>query len=279
MSENKTNFVDVEGILEHIEICTNLKHNIALRGKTGTGKTFLIRELARTKEKKLYTLNMTVNTTVDELKGCYVLRPSEKGVTGEWKEGTLVKAMKEGAWLCIEEGNFMREELASVLYSVMDDRKELIIDEHEGEIIKAHPDFRLFFTMNWDYRGTVRPNDAIMNRINSWFDIDYLPREQEAKLIHERTKVEKQIASNIALYASKIRPLCQKDNLPDVSTRILLNWAELCKKGLDPLKAAAITVVPVMTHDPSVKATYIDLATSIFNARKIDDDDEDDDDE
>ena len=104
MTKEKLDFVDSGNILPRLDIAIKAGHNIALRGKTGTGKTHLIRELAKSRKKKLYTLNMTVNTTVDEIKGSYVLKPGKGGMmSGEWHDGTLVNAMKEGAWLCIEE--------------------------------------------------------------------------------------------------------------------------------------------------------------------------------
>ena len=269
-------FVDEDGIIKNLDRAIALGHNIGLRGKTGTGKTTLIQEMARVAGKKLYILNMTATSGVDELKGRTIVKPSSTVMAKtivEWIYGQLARAMQEGAWLCIEEANFMNEEMASVLYSVMDFRRSLTIDEHENEVIKAHPDFRLFFTMNWDYRGTVRPNDAIMNRINSWFDIPYLSKKEEAKLIRNRTGIDGEIADKMADFACKIRGMSDKENLPDLSTRILINWAEMVKAGATPIEASEFSVIPILGYTKNEKDLIRGLITALFVKRKKDDDD------
>ena len=87
-------------------------------------------------------LNLSKMASTEEIKGRYVVQPDEDGkTTVRWIDGVLVTAMKKGYWVVIEEGNFMPEELASAFYSVMDDRRNIILDEHENEIIQAHPEF------------------------------------------------------------------------------------------------------------------------------------------
>ena len=124
-------FVDEDGIIKNLDRAIALGHNIGLRGKTGTGKTTLIQEMARVAGKKLYILNMTATSGVDELKGRTIVKPSSTVMAKtivEWIYGQLARAMQEGAWLCIEEANFMNEEMASVLYSVMDFRRSLTME-------------------------------------------------------------------------------------------------------------------------------------------------------
>lgn len=266
-------FIDVQGIIPRLKLAILLKHNCALRGRTGTGKTFLIRKLAEEQERKLITLNMTVNTSIDEIKGRYVLVPGEKtGLTAKWVDGALVRAMKEGHWVVIEEANFMRDEVASVLYSPMDDRRELVIDEHEGETIIAHEDFRIFLTMNWDYAGTQRFNPAIMNRINSWFDVDYLPQTMEAKLLVKRAGIDKDIANQMCMFARKVRAAAAKESLPDLSTRILLNWAQVIKQGMEPVAAAEMSVIPILGYTEDEKAMPRELLEAIFGVKEYEDD-------
>jgi ABC-type transport system involved in cytochrome c biogenesis ATPase subunit len=43
--EWKDDFVDVQGIIPRLKAAIRLSHNCALRGRTGTGKTFLIRSI------------------------------------------------------------------------------------------------------------------------------------------------------------------------------------------------------------------------------------------
>ena len=117
-------------------LALNLKYNVGLRGATGTGKTYLIKELAKALGKKVIVLNMTAHTVTDEVKGKYVV----EGNSVTWVDGAATEAMKQGYWLIVEEANYMNEELASVFYSIMDDRREIILDEHNKEVIIAHED-------------------------------------------------------------------------------------------------------------------------------------------
>lgn len=276
MNNDKDDFIDTQNFLPAIEKAIELRHNVAFRGRTGTGKTFLVRQLARKAGKELATLNMTVNTSVDEIKGRYILTPapSGAGMNAKWIDGSITRMMRTGGWVVIEEANFMRDEVASVLYSIMDDRRELIIDEHEGEVIKAHPEFRLFLTMNWDYSGTQRFNPAIMNRVNSWFDVEYLPEDAEMDLLVQRTGIDNTLARKICSFASKIRKIAPEDGLPDISTRILLNWAEMVKAGLKPIDAAEVSIIPILGYSKDEKDTPRELLQSFFSPKKRDDDDD-----
>jgi len=254
LMQKKIGWVDEKGILPSLVTALNLEHNICLRGRTGTGKTYLLQELANAMGKNLTVLNMTTHTSVDEIKGKWTVKPKTSGESEVgWVKGLLVEAMEKGNWLVVEEFNFMSEELSSVFYSVLDDRKSVILDEHENEEIKAHKDFRFFATMNQGYRGTTELNPAILNRFGSFFDLEYLSAKKEAKLIVARTELPANIANLMTDFAKRIRH--SEEDYTDLSTRTLLKWAELVTQGLDVLTGAEQTVVPLLAYDEQVKKT------------------------
>ncbi len=249
--ENK--FVDIWGYTPSMKMAIKLKYNIMLRGSTGTGKTMWIKELAKEQGKTLIILNMTAGATIEEIKGRYVVQPDEDGKTRVvWIDGALVMAMKKGYWIVIEEANFLPEELASVFYSVMDDRRNIIIDEHENEIVKAHPDFQLFLTGNWGYKGTTIPNDAIRNRIDTYFDLTYLDEKNESALLVRETGVDKEVADLICKFAWSQRRIKSR-NQPDISTRTLIRWATLIKNGMSSIKAGEHTIISLLYHEEKEK--------------------------
>ena len=255
MSEEayENRFIDIWGYIPRVKKAIKARMNIMLRGPTGTGKTFLLGELAKEHKKTLFVTNMTCGATTEEIKGRYVVQPDEDGKTQvKWVDGILVTAMKKGAWLVIEEANFMPEELASVFYSVMDDRRNTILDEHENEVVTAHEDFRLFLTGNWGYKGTVIPNDAIRNRIDVYFDLKYLPEREEGKLIARETGVSSKIANLITKFAWKQRRIKSRHQ-PDISTRILIRWATLIQNGMTPIEAGEHTIIALLFHEESEK--------------------------
>lgn len=271
-SDLKNGFVDEQGILPKLHTCVSLGFNTAFRGPTGCGKTYLVQELAKQYNKKLSILNMTVDTEIEEIKGRMVpiYDESAKELAFKWVNGILVESMLKGDWLVIEEANFMNEELASVFYSVMDHRRSIQLDEHKNELIKAHEEFRLFLTMNWGYKGTTMPNDAIRNRVDAWFDLGYLSPEGESNLLVERTTLEnkqgvdKSIALKMVKLANQFRQRDPSENLPDVSTRILLRWASMVREGIPPEDAAEFNIIPLLKYNEIEKAKIREIVRTTF---------------
>lgn len=268
-------FVDEGNIMPVLHKCISLGFNMGFRGPTGCGKTYLVQQLAKQYNKKLSILNMTADTEVEEIKGRLVPEYNEgtKELEFKWINGVLVEAMLNGNWLVIEEANFMNEELASVFYSVMDHRRNIQLDEHENELIKAHEDFRLFLTMNWGYKGTTQPNDAVRNRIDAWFDIKYLSQDKEADLLVNHTTldgkgVEKETALKIVDIANQFRKRDPSENLPDISTRILLRWASMVREGISPDVAAEYNIIPLLKYDELEKAKIREIVKTVFEKQE-----------
>ena len=270
-SNIQNGFVDEEEVLPDVHKAIELGFNTAFRGPTGCGKTYLVQELAKQYRKKLSILNMTVDTEVEEIKGRLVpiYNGGDKKLEFKWVNGVLVDSMLNGDWIVIEEANFMNEELASVFYSVMDHRRSIQLDEHENELIKAHDDFRLFLTMNWGYKGTTMPNDAIRNRVDAWFDLKYLSQDKETELLMERTTIDdkgidREIAYKIVDIANQFRNRDPSENLPDISTRILLRWASMVRNGVSAERSAEHTIIPLLKYEELEKAKIREIIKTAF---------------
>ncbi|GMH65392.1 hypothetical protein TrST_g10125 [Triparma strigata] len=91
------------------------------------------------------------------------------GSTFQWVDGVLVKAMQEGRWLSLNNVNFCPSSVLDRLNPLMEMGGELVLTEggadEDGEegarVIKPHPNFRLFLSMNSE-RGEV--SRAMRNR-------------------------------------------------------------------------------------------------------------------
>ena len=71
----------------------------------------------------------------------------------EWVDGILVKALKRGKWLILDNANLCSPSVLDRLNSLLEPNQFLAINEHRNldgsaQIVKPHPDFRLFLTMN-----------------------------------------------------------------------------------------------------------------------------------
>lgn len=71
----------------------------------------------------------------------------------EWVDGVLVKALEEGKWLVLDNANLCSASVLDRLNSLLEPDGFLSINEHCGpdgqaKIVKPHPEFRVFLTMD-----------------------------------------------------------------------------------------------------------------------------------
>ncbi|KAI9166729.1 Midasin [Paramyrothecium foliicola] len=84
----------------------------------------------------------------------------------EWLDGVLVKALQTGQWLVLDNANMCNASVLDRLNSLLEPNGFLSINEHcgpggEPRIIKPHPEFRIFLTMDPRYGELSR---AMRNR-------------------------------------------------------------------------------------------------------------------
>lgn len=75
--------------------------------------------------KKLYRYNVCGNTELQDLVGFDC--PVKNGF--KWVDGILVKAMREGSWLLLDEINLAQQTVIEGLNSVLDFRKSIYVAE------------------------------------------------------------------------------------------------------------------------------------------------------
>jgi midasin len=119
-----------------------LIHNepLLVAGNPASGKTTIIRHLARQKETDLYYVNLSSDTGLEELLGGYT---QDKKGKWHYRKGLLFRAMEEGSWLLIDEANL--SPLSEYLNTLLD--FGYVIDAEEN-VCHAHPNFRIFLSMN-----------------------------------------------------------------------------------------------------------------------------------
>ncbi|KAK0118514.1 hypothetical protein ONS95_007405 [Cadophora gregata] len=71
----------------------------------------------------------------------------------EWVDGVLVKALEQGSWLVLDNANLCSASVLDRLNSLLEPNGFLSINEHcgpdgEPKIVKPHPEFRIFLTMD-----------------------------------------------------------------------------------------------------------------------------------
>jgi hypothetical protein len=131
-----------------------------LYGSPGCGKTALV-EAAFGEE--LLTVLGSGDTEVADLIGGYVQTPSGNYV---WEDGPLVKAAEAGAPLLIDEIGLIDSKVLSVVYGLMDGRRELPVTANpERGTVKAKDGFFVIGATNPNAPG-VRLSEALLSRFS-----------------------------------------------------------------------------------------------------------------
>lgn len=141
--------------------------NVLLIGETGTCKTSVVKALADEMEQELVRINLDGGTSTDQLVGRFQVRKHSESDVPEtyFQEGALVRAMRQGNILLLDEINAALADVLFVLHAVLEKDSRLFIPE-TGEEVIPHENFRVVATMNpvGDYAGTRTLNHALYSR-------------------------------------------------------------------------------------------------------------------
>lgn len=247
-------------ITKPIIAAINNKDAVLLEGDTGCGKTTVVKHLAAKSKNGFRRVNLNGETSVEDLVGKYKLNKDKEMV---WIDGVLTECLRKGLWFLCDEVNAALPEVKFVLHSVLDDDRYLVLTQKDGEIVRAHPDFRFFGTMNPSYAGTHTLNKAFEDRFSIKIKCGYPPKKEEIKIVSVRSGYEDK--SNLGMMvdvANKCRKLYEKETISSpFSTRRLIDWAKLVKNFgvLDGFRLAVLNKIPLEEH-----ALVLDVCDAVF---------------
>lgn len=233
--------------LNLLRACIESNSPALLIGETGTGKTTLIREVAKEKKKNLIRISLNGATGVEELKGKLLI---EKGTT-KWQDGILVSAMRNGDWVVLDEINAALPEVLFILHSLLDEDRKVMLEEKDNEAVVPHKDFRFFATMNPpdEYAGTKDMNKALLSRFTAVLNVEVLSESDEVKLLGDKG-ADNQTALKLVSAATFLRKKKKENDIfYFCSTRDLVQAVDLVKQGLDLKEAFLGAVVNKMSSE------------------------------
>jgi len=215
-----------------------------LVGPTATGKSLCAFEaFERTKARKpVFVIEGHESLKEFDLLGGYT--PDGKG-DFSWNEGVLVRAMKAGGYLFIDEANRMPTRTLNILLGVLS-RGAVVLTEHGSEEVKVRDGFQVVMAMNLGKGYSVNALDtALLNRFSCVLEYRYLPSKEEEELLVKETGIDTEVASVMVKVANETRRLKRNKELSgDITPRGLFAWAvkfkaKKSKTVLSRLKAAA----------------------------------------
>lgn len=246
-----------------------------LYGKPGVGKTAVVNAIASRIRKPVVRVNVNSQTTCADFVGTWTI----KGGETIFLEGPLVKAMRNGWWFICDEIDALPPDVAFLLYPVLEKPSLLTLKEKDGEVVRAHPDFRFFGTGNsiggdpeGIYAGTQPLNRALKDRFGGHgMMINVLPMTpaQERWVVAGRVPVlPDSLVKRVVKMAGKLR---QGGRI--FSTRTVINFAEHLVIYRNAVDAAERTFMPLMCKterpDDPDRVAITDILKAEFGRRII----------
>jgi len=163
---------------------------VIIQGYHGTGKSTHIEQVAARLNWPCIRVNLDSHISRIDLVGkdAIVLRDG-KQVT-EFREGLLPWALQRATALVFDEYDAGRPDVMFVIQRVLEVEGKLTLLD-VNRVIRPHPAFRLFATANTVglgdttglYHGTQQINQGQMDRWNIVTTLNYLPHEDEMKIV------------------------------------------------------------------------------------------------
>lgn len=204
---------------EDILIGIVLKKPVLFKGPSGSGKTKLAQSISEYFHQPMHSVNCSVDLDAESLLGFKTIVQKDGQSVIEFIEGPVVKAMKEGHILYIDEINMAKPETLPILHSVLDHRR-MLTNPFTGEVIYAHENFTVISAINEGYVGTTPMNEALKNRFIS-FSIPYLSGEELRKIIEvEFPDASKNLVDTIMNISEDLRKQVMNGLLSDEAASI-----------------------------------------------------------
>ena len=235
-------------------------------GPKGTGKTTLVREFAKRQSMKLESINFSLRTRESHLVGSKSL--SEGNI--QFDEGILIKSMKEGNMLYLDEINAAEADVLLRLDEALDDRRQVVLKESGGEVITANKSWFVISTINpLNHVGTKELPPQLLSRFPIRLRMDYPPEEKELEIVKKHVpqadvrSLEKGIKlANTLRQAASVEELYYSPSL-----RETIAYAKLIDGKMSSKKAAEIVFGNVYAQWGNIELQKVnDIISSMYES-------------
>lgn len=240
---------------------------VLIIGPKGTGKTTLVRKFASQMGKELSSVNFSLRTRESHLIGTNTIDNGQINFVN----GVLVHSMTRGDLLYLDELNAAEPDVLLRLDEALDDRRQIVLKEHHGQIINAKENWFVIGTINpLSHVGTKELPPQILSRFPVRIMLDYPPEETEMEIIRKHVNVsnlthEEYIRSAIKLATNLRKAASLEEIFYSPSLRETIAFSKLVVNGTNPKDAAEIVFANVYHQWGEIEYRKVmDIIASIF---------------
>ena len=155
---NKKRFADIERsltnedlrLMQKIALAIKLNQPILIEEYSGSGKTTKVEHICALTENPMFYANCHDFDT-DVLIGKMTTNEKTKSGFG-WQDGIVMKAVRNGGILFLDEYNFMRGETRARMHEILDallrGKEKISLIENNGELVEVNPNLRIVAAQN-----------------------------------------------------------------------------------------------------------------------------------
>ena len=237
---------------------------VIIIGPKGTGKTSLVRDFARSKGIKLESINFSLRTRESHLVGTKTLTDGNVS----FEEGILIKSMREGTMLYLDEINSAEADVLLRLDEALDDRRQIALKESTGEVVKAKEGWFVVATINpLTHSGTKELPPQLLSRFPVRISMEYPPEDIELEIIKKYVlgDFESELIQGIKLANTLRQAAAVEELFYSPSLRETIAFGKLLDKGTSAKEAATIVFGNVYTQWGNIEHQKVkDIITSMF---------------
>ncbi|PFH53375.1 hypothetical protein AMATHDRAFT_1433 [Amanita thiersii Skay4041] len=257
-------------LIDLARIVLTRRFPVLIEGPTSSGKTSAVEYLAKKTGHRFVRINNHEHTDIQEYLGSYVSDP----LTGKlvFKDGLLVRALRNGDWIVLDELNLAPTDVLEALNRLLDDNRELMIPETQ-EVVKPHPHFMLFATQNPPglYAGRKVLSRAFRNRFLE-VHFEDVPQAELEIILCERCRIAPPYGGKIVTVFRELQKRRQTSRVFEskhgfATLRDLFRWAERDAVGYQELAENGYMLIGERVRQEDDKAVVKEVIESVMGVR------------